>query len=60
MILKPCNYLIDDGDENEKKKRSKKMCHKTKPNTLLDLIEHKCDDTYDVIDKIYLYVKDPN
>ena len=31
-----------------------------KPNTLFDLIKHKCDDAYDVIDKIYLYVKDPN
>ena len=26
-----CIYLTDDGDENEKSKRHKKMCHKTKP-----------------------------
>ena len=31
-----------------------------KPNTLLGLIKHKCDDAYDVINKIYLYVKGPN
>ena len=30
LILKPYSYLTDDGDENGKRKRSKKMCHKTK------------------------------
>ena len=29
-------------------------------NALLSLIKHKDDDDYDVIDKIYLHIKDPN
>ena len=29
-------------------------------NTLLNLIKKEVDDDYSIIDKIYLYVKDPN
>ena len=30
-----------------------------KTNALLNLIKHKAGDNFDVINKIYLYVKDP-
>ena len=30
LRVKTCNYLTDDGDEDKKSKRHKKVCHKTK------------------------------
>ena len=44
----PYRILIFRGSESQK------------TNTLLNLIKQQNDDDYNTIDKIYLYVKDPN